>query len=116
MKRTNDETKAKIYPADSGALWDDAAAWMERDENNPHITGLVAIPEVDPMTGRARIGIFNAQRVRVGFLAAFAALALLSGCARYCSGRPHYHQAAADTAPVFCTTDTDCSEKFGGEY
>jgi len=47
---------------------------------------------------------------------AMLGLCLASGCARYCSARPHYHQSAPEARSIPCTTDLDCETKNGREY
>jgi len=127
MKITSDENNARVFRPYTGEAWNAAIEWMERDENNPHITGLWAIPELDVSGSHVRVGVFNANGVRVGLLCAITTLALLSGCTRYgikaCSAFPHTHLGAPDVPSVYgdpalvpCDTDTDCERKNGGQY
>jgi len=116
MRLTKHESEATAFTLQAA----EAKADEFNERHNPHLTGELARVLVDqtkwPDHKRYCVGIFNAQNVRVGLLCAITTLAILSGCARYCSGRPHYHQGAAEAAPVFCTTDRDCELQTGREY
>ena len=123
MRLTKDETKAKIFTNVDAAI-DEAAEINYR--TNPHVTGKIAHVEAAhvvadrsewPRRQRYAIGIYQTDTgVRVGLLCAIVTLAMASGCARYCSARPHYHQDAPSAEFIPCDTDADCQLKNGREY
>lgn len=117
MRLTKDETKARVF-TDLDAAVDKVAEL--NDLQNPHLTGALAHVVTDRSDWprqRYAIGIYRTDTgVRVGLLCAIVTLAMASGCARYCSARPHYHQDAPSAEFIPCDTDLDCEIKNGREY